>query len=610
MSAADENDLVSDGAAQVSLFDLAEVTPPEPEAAGAPVPDLPDGAVVVRVLIDEPAIDREFEYWADADNAARIRVGSIVRVDLRGRRVRGWVVERDLEPTGDYEIRRISKVSSLGPPPAIISLARWAADRWVGRTSRMLRTASPPANVTALPRRSAAAPTTVIEPRVVTAFEHDVAVVRVGPAVDETPFAVAAAARGRALLLTPTASAAQHLALRLRRSGIDVALWDRDWAKSAAGAVTVGTRAAAFAPIGPLDAVVVFDEHDERHQEESSPTWHVRDVALERARRDGAPCVLVSPVPTVDALESGVLLHPGRVEERSSWPITEIIDRRDEDPAAGEWCSPRLAQLVQSELTVACVVNRTGRARLSICRQCGEVARAVDGSALVLDGEQFTDRDGHSRPVVCEHCGSTRFRRVRLGVQGVADELAKLARREVVEVTAADAEMPRSAGLYVGTEALLHRLEAVDAVVFLDLDQELLAPWFRASEHAMALLAAAARLVGARDGGGRLVVQTRLPDHDVVQAVAHSDPGRVGEVERERRRLLGLPPFSAMARVSGAPAAAFMDAFDPVGEVAVAQQNDGSSLLRAADHEVLTAALRATPRPSGRLRIEVDPHRV
>jgi primosomal protein N' (replication factor Y) (superfamily II helicase) len=568
--------------------------------------------MVVRVLIDEPAIDREFDYLVPADWVDEVRVGSLVRVDLRGRRVRGWVVERDIEPDVGIDVRKISKVSSLGPPPAIIDLARWAADRWVGRASRFLRTASPPVNVASLPRRGrSAGPATVLDPRITAAFDHEVSVVRVGPSADDTPFGLAAAARGRALLLTPTLSAAQHLAVRLRRAGVDVALWDRDWAKSAAGVVTVGTRAAAFAPIGPLAAVVVFDEHDERYQEESSPTWHARDVAIERARRDGASCVLVSSTPSLEALEAGVLLHPDRSEERVSWPIVDVIDRRGEDPRSGEWCSPELARLVQGDRTVACIVNRTGRARLSICHQCGEVARSATGAALLAEGDEFVEvSTGQRRPVVCDRCGSTRFRRVRLGVSGVADELARLARRDVVEVTAADDELPRSAGLYVGTEALVHRLEHVDTVVFLDLDQELLAPRFRAAEQSMALIAAAARLVGPRSGGGRIALQTRLPDHHVVTAALHGDPAQVTDVERDRRREMNLPPFSAMAVVSGAVAPTFMAAFDPVGPVEIVGHDEGRWLLRAPDHLSLTAALRATPRPNGRLRIEIDPSRI
>ena len=54
----------------------------------------------------------------------------------------------------------------------------------------------------------------------------------------------------------------------------------------------VGTRAAAWAPVGDLAAIVVIDEHDEAHQQEQAPTWHARDVALERARRSGVSCIM------------------------------------------------------------------------------------------------------------------------------------------------------------------------------------------------------------------------------------------------------------------------------------------------------------------------------
>ena len=84
-----------------------------------------------------------------------------------------------------------------------------------------------------------------------------------------------------------------------------------------------------------LAAVVVLDEHDEALQEERAPTWHARDVVVERARRAGVPCVLVSPVP--DAWRrwrwgrrSSV---PSRNDERAGWPILEVVDRPPTTPA-------------------------------------------------------------------------------------------------------------------------------------------------------------------------------------------------------------------------------------------------------------------------------------
>ena len=114
--------------------------------------------------------------------------------------------------------------------------------------------------------------------------------------------AIAAAAHGRTLILVPTVSRCQRLAVALKRAGVEVALYPTEWQASAAGSVTIGTRSAAWAPIDPLDAVLVIDEHDQAYQQESAPTWHARDVVLERARRDGARWVITSPTPSLEAL--------------------------------------------------------------------------------------------------------------------------------------------------------------------------------------------------------------------------------------------------------------------------------------------------------------------
>jgi primosomal protein N' (replication factor Y) len=80
-------------------------------------------------------------------------------------------------------------------------------------------------------------------------------------------------------------------------------------------------------------------------------------------------------------------------------------------------------------------------------------------------------------------------------------------------------------------------------------------------------------------------------------------------VERTRRRELRLPPFTALALVSGAAADAFVERLGrPLG-VEVQGPLDGRYLLRAADHRTLCDALAAVERPPGRLRIEVDPQR-
>ena len=206
---------------------------------------------------------------------------------------------------------------------------------------------------------------------------------------------------------------------------------------------------------------------------------------------------------------------------------------------------------------------------------------------------------------MCQACGSTVLANVRPGVTRLRDELEKAANRSVVAVTGSSGELPIDAGVYVGTEAVLHRVRDADVVAFVDIDAELLAPRYRAAEQAMALLVRAARLLGPRRADQRLLVQTFRPDHEVLQAAVAADPGLLAKREAARRRELGLPPFRALARVSGDGAAEFVEMLP----LAVAADGDGF-LVRADDWDELGDLLSDTPRPrDARLRIEVDPPR-
>ena len=210
-----------------------------------------------------------------------------------------------------------------------------------------------------------------------------------------------------------------------------------------------------------------------------------------------------------------------RRRERLGWAPLEVVDRRLDDPRLGLY-SERLVALIRTRRRVVCVLNRTGRARLLVCAvvRRGGPLRAVRGRPGPnppgpdrRTGSAACPRCGLGRPHVCAGCGSSRLRLLRVGVTRAREELEALAGRPVGEVTAATGRLPE-ADVLVGTEAVLHRLsprDGIDAVAFVELDQELLAPRVSAGEESLALLAHASRLVGGRSG--RVLVQTRLPDH-------------------------------------------------------------------------------------------------
>lgn len=575
---------------------------------------------VVRVVPDVTGLDKSFDYTVPDALGAAVAVGSIVRAPLHGRGVRGWVVAIDPidEAIAPAKLRPIERVSSRGPAAELIELAGWASTRWAaGRLRPFLGAASPVTNVAGLPAPSRS--THVghpAHPAAVEALAAGGGALRLPPNDDVVPVVIAAARIGPTLVVTPSVDGARLLAGRLRRGGLTVALVPQEWPRAAAGVdVVVGARVAAWAPCPELAVAIVVDEHDEALQEERSPTWHARDVVVERARRAGAPVLLCSPCPTVMGLAAvgQRITRVARDDERASWPIVEVVDRTKDEPwKTSLVTSPLIRHLRDPERVVVCVHNTTGRARILACRSCKTLARCATCEAavgLADDGRLTCRRCGTVRPPVCLACSASAFANLRPGVTRLREELEAAAGRPVVAVTGADKEPPARSGVYVGTEAVLHRVGSADTVAFLDLDGELLAPRYRAAEQAMALIVRGARLAGPRADGGRVLVQTFLPKHEVIHAAVLADPGRLVDGELARRRLLELPPFAALAAVSGAGHEEVVDALAADPTVRVGRGDP--ALVRAASWEVLAAALARAPRPKGsRLRLAVDPPRI
>ena len=406
----------------------------------------------------------------------------------------------------------------------------------------------------------------------------------------------------------------------------------RAWDAARAGAcVVLGTRLAVLAPVPDLTAVVVLDDGDEALKEERVPAWNAREVALERGARAGARVTFVSPAPSVEAVRAAdAVLRADRGVERAGWPVLVVVDQRDAAPGRAV-LSDALADQARAALRgangwCACSTARVGLASSSAARAttspAARSARPPSSRATPASSARAADA---TRPEICVHCHATRFVGRRVGVTRMRDELGGLLpRATVTEVTTTSPADALAGEVLVGTESVLHQARAaqlaVGLVAYLDFDQELLAPRYRAAEQALWLLVRGARLVGGRAGTGRLLVQTRVPAHEVLVAAGGADPTLVATAETARRALLRFPPYGGLADVSGAAAAvaAATDRLERVPSLMVAGPSGSGDtasgaragrVARSAGRRLRVGGPRAGAR-HGRVRVEVDPLRV
>jgi primosomal protein N' (replication factor Y) len=603
-------------------------------------------AVIARIVPDVTGVDKVFDYLVP-ESFGTICVGDRVRVPLHNRNVAGWVLQlgdttTQFSDVDESRLLKVIKVLGKGPSQEVVDLARWAAHMWVGRLRAFFVTASPATLVAALPGSRYTQVSTRkkfdVDAQTIDAVDGaGVSVLRRGPACSPRSLLLTAASKGPVLVVIPTLNRARLMAASLRESGLSVAVMPGDWAVAAGGVdVVIGARSAVWSSVPMLKSIIVIDEHDDALQEERSPSWHARDIAIERANKLGIACILVSPVPSLRALHrvAGSVASLDPATEASHWPQLRVIDRRlDERWSSSMLSSELIEQLRDHSRRIVCVLNVKGRARLLACGSCRELVRCdVCEAAMTMSSSKQLEcpRCANVRPAVCVKCGSGKLAVIKAGVSRLREELAAAAGRridEVVEVSAGDSAdksgndtnsevVDQTKMLFVGTEAALHRVRDVDTVVFLDIDQEISAPRYRAAEITLSLVVHAARLVARKTSGGLVMIQSMLADHALLRGLAVHDLSEFVYEEMARRQLMQLPPYGALAQVSGTGVDQLADILRSNVLLQVSATNKDAVLVKSADWETLAnsmsdALVAASTRGKKTLRTktQIDPPR-
>ncbi len=353
--------------------------------------------------------------------------------------------------------------------------------------------------------------------------------------------------------------------------------------------IAVGARSAIFAPLANLGAIVVDEEHESSYKQGETPRYHAREVAMVRARREGAVVVLGSATPSLESWVNAtsdkytLLELPERVGE-ARLPKIDVVDRRERKAGgAGKWdegdwlhlvvseeLEDALADRLQKGEQSILLLNRRGYAAFVQCAECGEVATCPNCSislTLHRTPEQLVCHYcQHAEPphAKCPRCAGLVLKQRGLGTQQVerllADRFpqARIARMDVDTTSGkwAHAEILDRVGagevdILLGTQMIAKGLDFpnVTLVGVIDADIGINLPDFRASERCFQLLSQVAGRAGRGPKGGRVLIQTRVPGHHAVQCAVAHDYGTFVRQELEARVTPAYPPTVRIANL-------------------------------------------------------------
>ncbi len=361
-----------------------------------------------------------------------------------------------------------------------------------------------------------------------------------------------------------------------------------DFIRSGAARVVVGARSALFTPLANVGLIVIDEEHEGSYKQDSAPRYQARDVAQWMMARSGGAVVLGSATPSIEALYQ-VAKNPcwtsAALPERANgrpMPAIEVVDMAAEFASgARSMFSWRLRRALAEELSAGrkavLLLNQRGFAKFLLCRDCGFVPECPSCSTSLTYHEQgaklVCHHCGHSVPAppVCPECGSPYLKKFGAGTQRVEADLRQLLDQmpgvgPEVPIIRMDADTTKAKGAH---QELLERFGAAEAAVLLgtqmiakgldfddvtlvgviNADTQLHLPDYRAGERTFQLIEQVAGRAGRAALDGRVLVQTYEADAVAIQAAARYDRGLFLRSELPRRKLLGYPPYMALANV-------------------------------------------------------------
>lgn len=342
--------------------------------------------------------------------------------------------------------------------------------------------------------------------------------------------------------------------------------------------VVVGARSALFLPFKNLALLVVDEEHDPSYKQEEGVIYHGRDMAVVRARHEGIPTVLVSATPSLETefnveQKRYTRVHLPVRHNAAELPLIHLIDMRKQQTARDKWVSEplksALARTLEDGNQAMVFMNRRGYAPLVLCRDCGHRFQCPHCTAwLVLHrfkNAMLCHHCGHSAPLpkTCPQCQKENtLIPFGPGVERIAEELHNLFPDANIELMTSDS-VANNAGdiiknmidhkidILVGTQMVAkgHHFAGLALVGVVDADMGLGGGDLRAGERTYQLLHQLSGRAGREKTKGEVFLQTYMPEHPVMQALAAGERDRFMQLEAQMREDAAMPPYGKLASV-------------------------------------------------------------
>lgn len=343
--------------------------------------------------------------------------------------------------------------------------------------------------------------------------------------------------------------------------------WKR--VKNGDAKIAIGTRSAVFAPFQNLGLIVMDEEHEHTYKSEMTPRFHARDVAKFRCVKNDAFLLLSSATPSIESYKNAVDGKYAFVKlterfGKAVLPEVKTVDISNSKSVISNELYSEIEEVLSDNKQAILLMNRRGFNTFATCESCKTVMTCPNCSISLTyhnaNNRLMCHYCGYSMNFtdVCPTCNNKTIKYAGFGTQRIEDDIETIFPNARVLRMDADTTMAKysyeeklkafSKGEYdilLGTQMVAKGLNFpnVTLVGVISIDQQLYNDDFRSSEKAFDLLTQVVGRSGRGDFKGKAVIQTMLPDNDIITLASEQDYEGFFEMENVIRKAMIYPPY-------------------------------------------------------------------
>ena len=343
--------------------------------------------------------------------------------------------------------------------------------------------------------------------------------------------------------------------------------------------IVVGTRSSIFLPFKNLGLIIVDEEHDSSYKQDSTPCYHVRNVAIKRAITHNAKVLFASATPSLEsytrALKKEYSLFRLNNRINQMFPNVEIVDLNNEVRNKGSYIlSKRLKEELSNCLSchkqAIILLNRRGYTPIIKCSSCGKTLMCHDCDVpLNYHRDENVLKCHHcgrtyKYPYNCPNCHEKSLISYGFGTEKVEEILNKefphaktirMDRDTTVKKGSHDSILKiferHEADILIGTQMISKGLDYpnVTLVGILNADNGLMHQDYNAAKLTFDLLMQASGRSGRADSLGKVLIQAFNTEHYAIKAVLKQDYEYFYNIEMSYRQKTKYPPYSHLVSI-------------------------------------------------------------